>query len=278
MINIFKNCSVIYFKKGDDFVDFVNAYNSFFKGKILISECPELGRICYIYGIMHILNLSHNYIPNEKIDCIITTIKNDKNDTDLETKIVRSGLNFPIVYMDLSNKKIEYKQWCGICNTINPVNKVVGKYCSEKCMSKDSGFSSLQAADVLKDLSTNNIVSKLLQAEKEKELVIEFNKSLSNKKTTSNVKKNAEKFQTSVVKDAIRLEYAIKRESYKKEMRQPSLRKTTLSNKKIPVVHEEKAENIQLCKSVTKKGHRCTNKALKNSDFCGILSHSTGKE
>ena len=149
-------------------------------------------------------------------------------------------------------------------------------------MKKETGFSTDTTgsikAELVKDLGLNNIVSRIMQSEKEKDepLVLEFDKSLSDKRKISNVKKAADKFQSSMVKDAIRLEYAFKRESYKREMRQPSLRKASLSDKKErkqPSV-DDTSPVTKLCKGITKKGKQCTNRALDNSEYCGILSHS----
>jgi hypothetical protein len=135
----------------------------------------------------------------------------------------------------------------------------IGKYCSEKCMKKDNGFSDNGSSEAVKDL--------LVQ----KELLLLDKSSISLDKKI--IKKAADKFQSSMVKDAIRLEYAFKRESYKREMRQPSLRKASLSDKK-----ESKTVSVEssvsICKGKTKKGVRCTNKAIGNSDYCGILSHA----
>jgi hypothetical protein len=88
------------------------------------------------------------------------------------------------------------------------------------------------------------------------------------KKEKSEDKWANEKFQTSMIKEAVRLEYTFKRESYKKEIRQPSLRKNILSDKK----ESSRTENI--CKSVTKKGVKCTNKTVNGTDYCGIESHA----
>lgn len=81
--------------------------------------------------------------------------------------------------------------------------------------------------------------------------------------------RSAEKFQKSVEKDALRLEFTMKREMYKKEMRQPSLRKKISSTavKKLP-------ESGGVCAGLTRKGVPCTNRALGSSRFCGIASHS----
>jgi len=279
MTKLFKNCNVLYFKKSEELTDLITKNQNIFKGKIIISDFPELNRICSIKGIIHVVNLSPHYIPNEKIDCIVT---NTSESSELEAKIIRSGLGFSILYLDT------YQKWCGICNTMTKIDNdhSISRYCSEKCMKKDSGFSVDSKPDTVKDLGINNIVSRMLRPpgwsithptnEIKEQNIIEFDKSLSDKRTASNIKKNAEKFQTSMVKDAIRLEYAFKRESYKKEMRQPSLRKASISDKKTPEITVEESSSATLCKSVTKKGKKCTNKALVGSQYCGILAHNLG--
>jgi hypothetical protein len=276
MFKLFKNCNVIYFKKSEIFTELFLKNDNIFKGKIIISDFQELNRLCSINGIIHILNLNIHYIPNEKIDCIV--MDKTKN-SDLEANIIKSGLGIPILYID-TQKKQQYI-WCGICNKVysNDNNHSLSKYCSEKCMKKENGFSSDSKPEIVRDLAFNNIVSRLIQNERDTEdsVVIEFDKSLSDKRTVSNVKKTADKLQSSVVKDAIRLQYAFKRESYKKEMKQPSLRRASLSNKKEDkVISEDITESVKLCKGMTKKGKQCTNRAIGSSTFCGILSHSMG--
>lgn len=282
MIKLFKNCNTLYFKKTEIFNDLILNNDNIFKGKFIISDFPELNRICSIYGIIHILNTNIYHIPNEKIDFIIT---DNSSSSDLDANIVKAGLTISILYLDL--KKKNQQVWCGICNRVytHENNHPLGRYCSEKCMKKENGVSDngTMKTEIVKDLGLNNIVSKIMQLEKEKEkedsLILEFDKSLSDKRIISNIKKTVDKFQSSMVKDAIRLEYAFKRESYKREMRQPSLRKASLSEKKErknsnSVEDEEISPTTRLCKGITKKGVQCTNKSLQNSLYCGILSHS----
>jgi hypothetical protein len=92
-----------------------------------------------------------------------------------------------------------------------------------------------------------------------------------------------EKFQESMKKDAERLKHAEKREKYKKHMRNPSsksslssghhhsnlLKKTKLQSGRDSI----SKTNDKTCKARTKKGERCTNKIIKGSEYCGILSH-----
>jgi hypothetical protein len=275
-MKIFKNRNVIYFKKSEIFIDLIQKNDNIFKGKIILSDFQELKRICSINGIIHVLNLNPHHIPSEKIDCIVTD--NTKN-SDLEASIIKHNSAIPIIYMDLT--KQQQQVWCGICNKVytNSNEHPLSKYCSEKCMKKENGFSTEIGsikAELIKDLDINNIVSKIIQNEKEKDeqLVLEFDKSFSDKRTVSNIKKTVDKFQSGMVKDAIRLEYAFKRESYKREMRQPSLRKASLSDKKERKTSINDMSVTRLCKGITKKGKKCTNRAIGSSDFCGILSHS----
>jgi hypothetical protein len=276
MIKLFTESNILYFKKSQIFLDLISTNNNIFKGKIIISDFPELNRICSINGIIHVLNLNSHHLPNEKIDCIVT---DNIEDVSLESSIVGSDYAVPILYYSPSKK--QQRIWCGVCNKSynNENTRPISKYCSEKCMRKDNGFSENNdgsiKTDIIKDLGLSNIVSRIMEKKKEEPLVLEFDKTLSNKKTVSNVKKTVDKFQQGMVKEAIRLGFAVKRETYKREMRQPSLRKANLSNKK-----ESKQEIVdivsvtKICKGITKKGKQCTNKAIGSSDYCGILSHA----
>lgn len=255
--NLFDKCNVLYFKNKTDFDKIVK----FLKGKIIISDSKEISDTCSTNGIIHVLNIDNKFL-NEKIDCVITNKKN----TDLETKLIKMENGTSIVY--INDNKI--KKWCSLCHCTAEIEVLesILKYCSDECMNKYSKFMQNFKNNV-KDLDYSIIKSK----QYEKNILIEFEKnpsSNSNKKTTS-----IDKFQTSIIKDAIRLEYAIKREIYKKEMRQPSLRKTSVSETRKKIIKNSESENItKICKGTTKKGERCTNKSLSNSNFCGILSHS----
>lgn len=253
---ILKSCEVIYLK---------NADLSILKGKIIISDSPEIGRLCYIHGIVHVL-YTGNHIPHDKIDCIISK-KDSKR--DLESMIIKSELKIPILYQTTTG----YMAWCPVCTNTYELTGQLNKYCSEKCMKKDIGFTSDSKIEQIKDLNVSDIVNKIIndQKVKEKEVLLEFDKTVSDKKKISDVKKTVNKFQTSVVKDAIRLEFAFKRESYVREMKQPSLRKANLSNPKKSVGEQE---TVKICRGMTKKGKQCTNRTIGSSMYCGILSHS----
>jgi hypothetical protein len=260
---LFKNCNIIYIKNINNFSDIVK----YLKGKIIISDFKEINDICNLNGIVHVLNTNISTIPNEKIDCILS----NKQDKQLESKVILSEMKIPIIYHN-ENDNI-FVKWCGICHTsmnIQP-NDHFNKYCSEKCMQSHNGFMKNFKPDQTKDLDFNNFMTK----QREKDVVIEFEKN-----TSSNAKKNkniSDKFQKSIEKDAIRLEFSFKREDYRKEMRQPSLRKASVSDKKKKIgehtTHNDR-DHVEICKGITKKGDQCTNKSIGSSNFCGIMSHS----
>jgi hypothetical protein len=232
MSKYLKNCEVVYFKDIDKLYESLEQL----RGKVVISDFPEVESLCIGRGITHVHNVNDSFIPSEKLDCIVIGQRNQ----ELENKIINNSLGVPIVF--------EAMKWCGKCGSVSSLRGPVSKYCSEKCMKRDSGLShDLTSGEAMKSLNRT-----------------ESNTSDGPKATA----KSLEKFQTSMVKDAIRLEYAFKRELYKKEMRQPSLRKAMVSDKKSHV-----ETSVRTCKCVTKKGSRCTNRTVGNSDYCGIISH-----
>lgn len=288
---MFKNCGVLYFKSSDVFNYILSLNDNIFDGKIIISDSNDLHKTCYIKGITHIQNLNQTYVPHEKIDCLVLDGSKQRS-TDTEASIIKSKTGIPIIYYDCNKQR--QKIWCAVCGTIydNVSSKPVTKYCSEKCMKKDNGFS--DKFDGVKDLNNTGMLCRLLEKD---EPLLEFDKKVSDKRTVSNVKKNADKFQTSVIKDAVRLEYSCRRESYKREMKKPSFQKITskvtahknssqtglqLGSKTASNsgdgVPGKAGPNLKLCKGVTKVNKPCTNKALANSQYCGIASHAKSNQ
>jgi hypothetical protein len=238
---LFKNCNIIYFNSASKFKDLVKNL----KGKIIISNLKEIIDICNINGILCIFTTSK--VPNENIDCIVSGKVEDFQNSEIHT-----------VYID------DNKKWCGICNsfTILSENYSVTKYCSELCMQKHNGFTKNFTPEPIRDLDLKNVLDRIKPTP-----------------VTSNDLKSTSKFQRSMEKDAVRLVYAFRREDYKKDMRQPSLRKASISDKKKKVGENLNEKNdihfgVKICKGITKKGEKCTNKSLNSSNFCGILSHS----
>lgn len=248
---LFKYCNVIYFKDVTYFKDCVKNL----KGKVVISDSKDIVDICNVYGIMCVLNLNQYNIPHDKIDCIVS----GKVDTSLESTIIKKDLKIPVIYLE------DLKKWCGVCYSYNIVDSEnsTGKYCSDNCMQVHGGFTKNFKHEVIEDLEIKTVLGKYY----EKPVTVVSDR------VTKNI---SSKFQRSMEKDAIRLEYAFKREEYKKEMRQPSLRKASISDKKKKVDEtlHEKNESSKTCKGITKKGEKCTNRSLSSSGYCGILSHS----
>lgn len=215
------------------------SFNKYKKGDIIVSDFQELNKVCSLYGIVHIYSSN---IP-DFVDCIYA-----ENRDELLEKTKSS-----VIYNSLN------KKWCGMCHELRDMFET--KYCNEKCC---------QANIENTNNSKNYVIENMFSSTKKNFKTNSVLENRSNKKEKVSIEKNShEKFQTSMIKEAVRLEYALKRESYKKEIRQPSLRKTVISNKKTEEIHS----SDKICKSVTRKGEKCTNKALENSDYCGILSH-----
>jgi hypothetical protein len=243
---IFDKCNIIYIKNKHNIEEFIESL----KGKTVISDFRELSDLFNLKGIVHILNVDNKCL-NEKIDCIVA----GKRNGELESKLISLGSESHILYI-VENA---LKKWCCYCHGLCDINddNIITRYCSEECMTKNSKFMQ-NFKESINDLDINNIKGKQY-------VLIEFEKNHSN----SNKKISENKSQTSIVKNAIRLEYAIKREIYKKEMRQPSLRRASSSIKK-----ECSEERSDLCKGHTKKGERCNNKTVGSTCYCGITSHA----
>ena len=84
-----------------------------------------------------------------------------------------------------------------------------------------------------------------------------------------------DKFQDSMLRDAVRLDFAMKRENYKKHMKQVSSVKSNNTSISSNSSIKQAQNSIKICKAITKKGVKCTNKCIKNSEYCGILAHSS---
>lgn len=243
-----KHCKVIYLKTHD--IEILNNFD--FDDKIVISDSIFLYEYFYIKGIIFVLNLNSQKIP-EGIDCIISTSR----DSTTESRILQNKLSVPIIYYHTN------QLWCGSCGKLSTLNiNNVGKYCSESCMSKIFNFKISPSNDV----SSNTT----------KKVFIAFSN------VSNNSQNNNEKFQQSMIKEAQRIEFAYRKESYKNEMRQPSHRKTKIitSNTATKVSSmSAPVDEIKYCQSKIKNGtENCKNRALKGSNYCGISSHKSKNE
>lgn len=243
-----KHCKVIYLKTHD--IQTLNNFN--FDDKIVISDSMFLYDYFFIKGIIFVLNQNSQKIP-EGTDCIISTSR----DSNIESRILQNKMSIPIIYYHLN------QLWCGSCGKLSTLNlNNVGKYCSESCMSKIFNFK----------ISPSNEVS----SDTTKKVFIAFSNVSNNSQNN-----NSEKFQQSMIKEAQRIEFAYRKESYKNEMRQPSHRKTKIITNTIKSssTQQKTDDEIRYCQSKIKNGtENCKNKALSGSNYCGISSHRSKNE
>lgn len=91
---------------------------------------------------------------------------------------------------------------------------------------------------------------------------------------TEAVKKKQDKFQRIILIEAKRNMYRAKKEEYIKNMRSNSNIKINYDEEPQSVPQSLSQIKVKMCKATTKKeGKSCGNKALVNSEYCGIVSH-----
>ncbi len=219
------------------YIDNYNTFNeclNFLLSKIIISGSLEIKKLCYQKGIKFIF-CGQIMSVIDKVNLIITS---EDQLIEIEKLILNKKYRTSIIYTKQKN------MFCGICGCKRSMTETSNNYCSSTCMKSDSKF-----GDLIDD-----------QINGGSELILKFENNLK--------KQDIEKTKNSIEKNALRFQYACKRESYKKEMKIPSLKKTVL----VPI--KKQNEEVKCCKGMTKKGIKCTNKTLENSDYCGILSHN----
>lgn len=204
-----------------------------------------------------------------KIDLIIDlineyTIKDDDEGEDDDDKNNNSeNLEIPTIFTKLNIIKFKCEKCNIMCENKFDIQKkslfnMPLTYCSEKCIE----FSS----------PSKDITKSPMYIPKNSEIFNEIELNDSNNLINNFSLAAPEKFQDSMRKEAVRLEYAIKRETYKKEMKQISLKKS-LSINNSNSNSNRKSLDIITCKSKTKKGKKCTNKVVNGGEYCGIASH-----
>lgn len=143
---------------------------------------------------------------------------------------------------------------CGKCNektTKNLNNDTIKKYCSMECSLNDQPGFLKMIQNSIKDYEEPKPSNKILTTEI-KGIIL-----------TDDPEK---KYQKNMMKEAKRLEYANRREEFKRQMKQRTISgsRNTVQKKKII---------RKACKAITQKGKKCTNKSIGTSDYCGIDSH-----
>lgn len=195
------------------------------------------------------------YIPEEKelinycfIKGINYSIINDKSIHNLLTTgtllLVDSSINdtlfnitsvkgLTIAYV--SSPKSE-KYICGNCGS-HILNNVI-------CQKKECKFNiTTKKSNMKKIKSTDSISFKSEQSDKEK------------------------KMQKTILIEANRRAYLERKEKFKRDM------KKTSSNKIYEEKPQKKSKSQKYCHATTKSGKPCSNKAIKGTDYCGIVSH-----
>ncbi len=251
-VHLLNNNTIVYILQEYSVNNITFIKNLIIKGLIII----------YISAIKKIDDniFSRNLFQGNEISLII------KDDDVVEYNKV------PILYFDdnlfSSEQCSEYKISC-LCKSCNtPFIKVYNlkqinncfNFCSDKCfedlpLNSTEDLCHIEKLDLDRDFQKTSIKSINIP---NRGIYLHVNIS-SNKD---------EKFQDSMKREATRLAYASKREDYKKQMRQISTKKSNTSS-----ISNTSDKVSKLCRAKTKKGVKCTNKIIKNSEYCGIASH-----
>lgn len=223
----------------------------------------------YIYNIFNNINVKSIifYLKNDNISNILF-IKGIKSIEILDEDISEYTIKQIKPDLIISNKVIPYnirdiykyiiyedKVYCGNCNkyiedTNN--NKEINKICSDECGFQDN----IELLKLYNESNVENQQEKIRKISSEKKL--DFTIELTDKE---------KKAQRIALMEVRRHEYIQKREEFKRNMRKASS-STSIKTKK-------DSDNIKvcMCKAKTKDGKACSNKALRNSSYCGIVSH-----
>jgi hypothetical protein len=207
-------------------------------------------------------------IEPKNLDKVFNKINIQVKDSSEELEFLEK----PILYYnsDLENFKITF-----ICNHCKeeciresfPISKNMKepRFCSNKCIMDSSESES--------DFSSNN---KIFEIDPKNPSNFDGINGRKPKNFTyvKDSDNRDDKFQNTMRREAIRLEYAERREKYKKQMRQISTRK---SNTKTPSLKKELNKTVSntnmKCNAKTKKGTVCGNRVQPGSNYCGITSH-----
>ena len=227
-------------------------------------------RLIEVINAINLKNILSGRNNKNFINLIIRNQDPEKNEQSMEFDQI------PILYYSKSTpNKLTYicKQCKDLCikkNFLITKNMKPPSFCSDECIIENSQTES--------DFSQNSKIFEISDKEKE------TSRPSKNPKTFLYVGISStkdDKFQDSMRREAVRLEYAERREKYKKQMRQISSRKSNTSTSSVHSFKKDSLRSIsnkdsngtRICKALTKKSVKCTNKAVKNSDFCGIASH-----
>lgn len=203
---------------------------------------------------------SENKTKNLKIVNMIIKEKNDSEDLEFG--------DTPILYYDKDN-----------LNTIT----YICKHCKEECVRNsfsitdnmnEPHFCSNKCLMDFSETESDFLSNKIFEIDPKNKEKVEG--SFGKKPKTFLYMKETEKddkFQDAMRREAIRLEYAERREKYKKQMRQTSTRKSNTKNTSLKKELSRTMSSNLNCKARTKKGILCGNRVQHGSEYCGIASH-----
>jgi hypothetical protein len=199
--------------------------------------------VCFICSEQS--NPTHKIVNIGKPDLIINSTANGVTD---------SGISL----FNYTTKKYI----CGDCKEeTDIIDKVIPKVCSEECaLINHPGVYEL----LTKCKKENNLTKSF--SNKKKEMLSFSNEKVSHKEA---------KFNKVMMIEAKRHAYLTKKEEYKRNFRLSSNVKTDFGDETGSVETKPKKNiTVKMCKATTKKDKKpCSNKAIKGSEYCGIVSH-----
>lgn len=202
---------------------------------VYFQEDRELINYCFIKGINYsiINNKTIHQILEKNTPGTLLLVDSSINDT-LFNITSKKGLTVAYVSSPKSEKYI-----CGNCGS-HILNNVI-------CQKTECKFNiTTKKSNMKKIKSTDSISFKSEQSDKEK------------------------KMQKTILIEANRRAYLERKERFKRDMKKLSSNKIYEDSNNKP---KRKSKPIKNCSATTKSGKPCSNKALKGSDYCGILSH-----
>lgn len=240
-------------------------YKSF--ERVLLNSSLSDSALCDIFSNLN-PNVCLYYFKKELISkqAFVKGIKSvelfGNNITESIVKNLKPELIITPTYLDLKLKNVyihiidESKIFCGNCNKYSDFNISINKRCSNVCTFHDNPQLSNLYKEYSLEAKTNNDKTRKMSSDNK----LDFTKELSDKD---------KKTQRVALIEARRHQYIQNREDYKRNMRKVS--NNTDTNIKLENAKEQVV--IVMCKATTKDSKPCSNKALHDSNYCGIVSH-----
>lgn len=244
--------------------DIINILNSVNKDVIILYNQNNKRIFKYLFrkGIENI-----NFICDNNLGII----RIGKPDLIITNRALKSDYNKICEKNNITIFSFKTKE--AICGKCKKVTNYLGlqklnKLCSENCaLLEHPGFYELLNSCKIND---NDNISNLEKSFSNSKIL---NQEFKNLELTEHEKKKREKQQKIALLEAKRHSYQQKKADYIRSMRLNSNKKFTEFDDET-IKKKVKPDVNKLCKAKTKKeGKPCGNKALKGSDYCGIISH-----